>query len=507
LDTSGIAIGPLDTSLNPLDISLDTSNISFDTSDIANDTSGFAIDMSSISLDPLDISLDALDTSDISLDPLDISLNPLDIAIYISSISLDPLDTSLDALDTSLDPLDTSLDASDTSLDASDISLDPLDISLDPLDISLDPLDISLNPLDIAFDTSGSAIDTSSLALQIPIQDPTDELIKEVERTIRSGQPASKDTYEKCIDFLDRILAIFDALPNIFIIDSEDSRFKIIGDTHGTTDLLPIIKEYEDSSPSDKNQVIFMGDFVDRGNHQLENLILVLWLKVKFPNFVHILRGNHEDEIICSSYGLKSFKAECQRKITRSLFHIYWDQLMNFFAFMPLACIANGNFYVHGGLPMTTSGRILDINTVNGIDRKKKTIPEPDTDENQCLGQMLWGDPALQFGTSSRGGGTSVFGPENTKNFFEVYKDFNIKCVIRAHEVQTNGFGINHQDESQNPICITIFSASRYCSMQNKGAVAIIEKDGAINAITYTCGDEIQNKTEEDMEAVTPRNH
>jgi diadenosine tetraphosphatase ApaH/serine/threonine PP2A family protein phosphatase len=334
-----------------------------------------------------------------------------------------------------------------------------------------------------------------------------EELIENIKGSIISGMALDPDMYQEGIDFLDgKIQSLFESHTNIYVVGTGIvESIKTIGDTHGSTDLLEILNSL---TLDDDHHVIIMGDLVDRGRFSLENMLLVLFLKLRFPAYVHVLRGNHEDENICSSYGTCGFKYECQQKI-RSKFQVYWKRLMDFFAYMPLACIANGYFYVHGGLPMGKGGKILDFPTVNTIDRKKyRTLPSPIDDLSQCFVQMLWGDPSENFGTSARGGDTYVFSAENTKQFFEVYKEFNIMCVIRAHEVQQDGYVVNHFDDvTKEPMTMTVFSASRYCGMKNKGAYGVVSAEGVIGMCTYESSVDLRAKEQGDCEEddITPR--
>lgn len=126
------------------------------------------------------------------------------------------------------------------------------------------------------------------------------------------------------------------------------------------------------------------GDFVDRGLYSVETFLLLLALKVRYPDRIVLIRGNHESRQITQVYG---FYDECSRKYGNVN---VWRYCCEVFDYLSLGAIVDGRvFCVHGGL----SPNILKLDQIRSIDRKQE-VPQ---DGAMC--DLLWSDPD----------GTSVF--------------------------------------------------------------------------------------------------
>lgn len=65
----------------------------------------------------------------------------------------------------------------------------------------------------------------------------------------------------------------------------------LVGDVHGQFyDLLEIFKV---GGELPYTSYLFLGDYVDRGAHSVEVITLLCLLKIKYPERVTMIRGNH----------------------------------------------------------------------------------------------------------------------------------------------------------------------------------------------------------------------
>ncbi|EMR09627.1 serine/threonine-protein phosphatase 4 catalytic subunit [Pneumocystis murina B123] len=167
------------------------------------------------------------------------------------------------------------------------------------------------------------------------------------------------------------------------------------------------------------------GDFVDRGFNSIETFLLLLSFKVRYPDRITLIRGNHESRQITQVYG---FYDECIRKYGNAN---VWRYCTEVFDYLSLAAIVDGKiFCVHGGLSPT----ITAIDQIRLIDRKQEVPHEGP----MC--DLLWSDPddISGWAFSPRGAGF-LFGADVVKSFCRINQ---IEMIARAHQLVMEGYKI-----------------------------------------------------------------
>ncbi len=140
----------------------------------------------------------------------------------------------------------------------------------------------------------------------------------------RADASASSAALPSIGDFL-RILAharrLLSPLPNIVRVPAECQRAVVVGDLHGQLDDLLTVLAQTGLPQFPRNVLIFNGDFVDRGPHSCEVLLVLLALKCWRPEAVYLNRGNHEVSVnSVSSHTLGSCASD--------IFYLFFARVM-----------------------------------------------------------------------------------------------------------------------------------------------------------------------------------
>ncbi|CAI0459849.1 unnamed protein product, partial [Linum tenue] len=173
------------------------------------------------------------------------------------------------------------------------------------------------------------------------------------------------------------------------------------GDIHGQYQDLLRLFEYGGYPPS--ANYLFLGDYA---------------YKIRYPDKVHLLRGNHEDAKINRIYG---FYDECKRRFNVRLWKIFTDC----FNSLPVAALIDEKILcMHGGL----SPDLENLDQIREIERPTE-IPD-----GGLLCDLLWSDPhpTNEGWADSDRGVSCTFGADIVADFLDK-NDLDLIC--RGHQV------------------------------------------------------------------------
>jgi len=231
----------------------------------------------------------------------------------------------------------------------------------------------------------------------------------------------------------------------------------VLGDLHGCYSVLKAalmqskffdkVDAYRrDPQLSPEPRLVLLGDYIDRGMFSLNGVLrIVLQLFATAPEFVTVLRGNHEYyvEVKGNIYGgVKPAEAINTLKphVPMEVFRHYQAT----FDAMPNMLFFDRFLFVHGGIPRDRllKERYKDLSSLNDPDIRF---------------QMMWSDPSSADvipADLQEKSARFAFGKLQFKAFMQ-----RVGChtMIRGHEKVNDGFHVTYDDQQAR--LITLFSA------------------------------------------------
>jgi len=239
---------------------------------------------------------------------------------------------------------------------------------------------------------------------------------------------------------------LFEEVEKILVQDSRlihlppEGKVVFVGDTHGDMDASQKVLSRYLKKPY---RIVFLGDYVDRGDDSEENINYLLRMKLQHPEEIFLLAGNHEGQMI---------KELRPANFWESLFPGEREQYGQVFSTLPLcAASANGLVALHGALP--------ELKSLEEIDR----IEWGDTHWDRIVwGDFFEGDGDL-LGDSW---GRPRFGGAYFKRLMERYRK---KVLVRSHQPHAPSLMFEKR-------CITIFTSQAY-PLSRTIVIADLEKE------------------------------
>lgn len=220
-----------------------------------------------------------------------------------------------------------------------------------------------------------------NLQLKNSASNELDNWISQLEKRLKLPEAKVKSLCSKAVELLRHEKNII----------SVSSPITACGDIHGQfEDLMYLFKK---GGRIGSEKYLFLGDYVDRGEYSVECISLLFAYKIKFPQAVYLVRGNHECRSTSKVYG---FYDECMKKYGGVT---VWRYFTDAFDFLPLcALIDNKILCMHGGLSINS----IAMDEINKIDRVRE-VPY-----RGLMTDLLWSDPddeTESWKASNRGAG------------------------------------------------------------------------------------------------------
>jgi serine/threonine-protein phosphatase 4 catalytic subunit len=180
-------------------------------------------------------------------------------------------------------------------------------------------------------------------------------------------------------------------------------------------------------------------------------------LKVRYPDRITLIRGNHESRTITQIYG---FYDECLKKYGNTK---VWKLCTDVFDYLCIGALIDDKILcIHGGLGIN----IWTIDELRKLERKQEVPHEG------AMCELLWSDPdeSIQGHTNSPRGVGFLFGGNVVEKF---HKSNKTNLIVRSHQLVMEGYKYYF-----GGTLVTVWSAPNYTyRCGNQAAVLTLDEN------------------------------
>ncbi len=227
----------------------------------------------------------------------------------------------------------------------------------------------------------------------------------------------------------------------------------------------------------------------------METISFLYGMVCLFPEYVFIVRGNHESkrqneriwEKDKQSKDRKSFVADVLEKYGESKGRYILKYFQSSFDYLPVGIlIDNETLVCHGGFPIQSTpwGFMADpteLSEIQMMNRRKDIVNMTDN-----LSQIMWLDLADDPNLPKRSEKTRAFTITEFKNFMGLNK---LTCLIRSHQCVPNGYmnhvPYTHVRDGKEIKLYTVFSAGNYCGSGGNKIGKMVVQRGKVTCRSY----------------------
>lgn len=315
------------------------------------------------------------------------------------------------------------------------------------------------------------------------------EQYEKLKNDISSGQINGVKTTISSSDFSNVLSAATERLKKddmVININTNGDRLLIASDIHGDFKSLSLVID-EFLKDSKKTKLLFLGDYVDRGNYSVEVLYTLALLKICYPDRVFLLRGNHESNDGTWESGavaLWNTHKNGQTELKNKNLADYHSTCVGFFNYLPIAAVVDNTFFcAHGGV---NEGVLNNMTVLKDIQRPYVICTAEDPSwgsQNDLAMQIVWSYPKDEMDMLSGPYwyGDSVQGSYNLDYVQQFLTNNNLKCLIHGHAHKNT-----HTFNDPREICVCTNPLNWRNTSTNK-PVGLIEIQGTrLELRTYT---------------------